>query len=368
MNARNVVERFNWTIHGNRGVRRRPGSVVQSLFDDPDRAAIDASRWEQLARSAFNPFGCNGPNLFDQSSLDPPRFNDWLLDHNIEPPGLGLASKAWAKWWAESELSGAEQSAVWEALDRVRFYRHRAVPIGVPMYLVAHPQVDERDYLGCRPAYLANGEALADEICAELYEHHRSELGLYRDPDAPRNWSREHTILQSGLDSGQPNHPTNHVERRELELHGRSPHSGGSAYVVVCRHWRTDWESPGRHWWPQDVGVGEPLASYANLEAAYAEMARLEVEARADSTNPFRFGAAHGWTSLHPAEVWERLSQLGKINFNRNANFRRVDNLWCAWWDRIAPTLSCTQIAEVWAIFDKLRFHDVVTVEYRDGS
>jgi len=47
-------------------------------------------------------------------------------------------------------------------------------------------------------------------------------------------------------------------------------------------------------------------------------------------------------------------------------NYQGTDALWIHWWDEVSPLMSVEQIAIVWGLYDRLRFYEVVAVEYRE--
>ena len=111
---------------------------------------------------------------------------------------------------------------------------------------------------------------------------------------------------------------------------------------------------------------GKPVVAFNTLAAADACMARLESEAR-ETAEPFRFGPPHEWSHLNSSAIWGRLSELEPIPFTSLwEDYRATDQVWIRWWDSVVPTLSAEQIAMVWSLYDKLRFYEVVAVEYRE--
>jgi hypothetical protein len=126
---------------------------------------------------------------------------------------------------------------------------------------------------------------------------------------------------------------------------------------------REDWR-----WHPTRAdSSGTPVAIYETLADADAAQAAWEAAAREELPSPFRFGSAHEWSTLHPSAVWEVLSSLAPIDFTGLwSDYWAADRLWSQWWDRTAPGLTSDQLETVWEVFDKLRFYEVVEVEYRD--
>jgi hypothetical protein len=68
-----------------------------------------------------NPF-CFGGKLKEQTSLPEGVFRDWLLDAGLTPL---RASHDWKGWWdrQQEKMTEEQRRKVWEALDKVRFYR-----------------------------------------------------------------------------------------------------------------------------------------------------------------------------------------------------------------------------------------------------
>ena len=136
--VRYVVSRLRWRRNFWNGYRRSPGEVTLVSFATSD--AADADRWarERRAREWVNPFEC-GEAVHHWTSLDEPRLRDWLMDRGIDPPAPGADGKtAWAKWWAKNHkrLGDEKRAAVWEVLDRVRFYTFAARPVRPVVYAV----------------------------------------------------------------------------------------------------------------------------------------------------------------------------------------------------------------------------------------
>jgi len=126
-----VVERLNWRpCEAEAPARRKAGSWARlpggervASFGDADEADADCRRREEEFRREVNPFAC-GTALCYLTSLDEGRLRDWLLDAGLTPPqksGLG----AWQAWWERTAptMNDAQRGKVWEALDRLRFFR-----------------------------------------------------------------------------------------------------------------------------------------------------------------------------------------------------------------------------------------------------
>jgi hypothetical protein len=92
----------------------------------------------------------------------------------------------------------------------------------------------------------------------------------------------------------------------------------------------------------------------------------LEDEAR-EHLIPFRFGPPHEWFSLDSSTIWGMLSELAPIRFTSQwEDYKASDPVWCRWWDEVMPSLSTADIETAWSLYDKLRFYEIVSVEYRE--
>jgi hypothetical protein len=111
---RYTVHRRNW-MRVSDSWHRLPGSDRVASFASQDAAEAERDRLEAEARRVVNPFAC-GTTFADRSHLDEGRFRDWLLDAGLEPPEDG----DWGEWW--EDLPEEHDRAVWDGLDRVRFY------------------------------------------------------------------------------------------------------------------------------------------------------------------------------------------------------------------------------------------------------
>lgn len=120
-----VLERVNWRRTRHSCVRL-PGATRVRSFDDPQAAYQEQKRLEAEARDRVNPFICGGSMLHCQVSLPPEALCDWLYEAGITPPpDPSRLSEPWAKWWAaeHAQWTTEQRERVWEAVDRIRFYR-----------------------------------------------------------------------------------------------------------------------------------------------------------------------------------------------------------------------------------------------------
>jgi hypothetical protein len=283
-------------------------------------------------------------------------------------------------------MTDAQRAKVWEALDRVRFFRVVESPSGVPCHLVAteHFEEDPRgighygdySYVGCTPTILARNTEAAAALCHELFVERLAREGSYiGNVSVPSLWERPDVdpfandddnaaILESWavyLHDG--------IESRPLELLADRPvRPGQEVFVVVRRHWRLEFTAFGFWRWAltHAKSCGRPIAAFKTLAGADECMAKLEADARRTPAL-FRFGPPQEWSVIPPPTVYGMLSEIAPVNFtNLWENYQAADHLWCHWWDEFAPTMTPEQIETVWAMYDKLKFYEVVAVEYRE--
>jgi hypothetical protein len=122
-----LVRRLRWSVpdHGSKWHHRIPGETPVASFADRHEAQADLERREREARQGDNPFAYGGAALCYQSSFDPPRFRDWLLDAGLDPPEPDQGGGTdWLAWWDETapRMTDVQRARVWEGLDRVRFF------------------------------------------------------------------------------------------------------------------------------------------------------------------------------------------------------------------------------------------------------
>lgn len=136
--TRFVLNRLNWTRVGRDHFERRTGFVRVASFDTADAAHAELWRRELAARGKINPFAC-GPPVHSQTTLPEPIFRDWLLDRGVTPPKPGATRRQWETWWkaAQKKWSADTRLAVWDGLDRVRFYEVVERPAATVVYAVA---------------------------------------------------------------------------------------------------------------------------------------------------------------------------------------------------------------------------------------
>jgi hypothetical protein len=383
-----ILERLNW--------RRTRGSWLNLPGTDrlrsfSDRAEADAlcreREWE--VRRTVNPFGCGGPFLHYQTAFDAARLFDWCLDAGLDPPGVTNDSRVWADWWAthHERMTDAQRATVWEALDRVRFFRVVESEADETCHLVAAQHFEEDPigpghygryrYVGCTPEFLAQRSKLADGLCHQLFVDALARLGSYLGTvHPPISWR-----LPDDDPFAEEDRHRDRTEREMWELHqvqfehrplvtfaDRPLRPGSDVFVVLRRHWRLDESEIGfwRFCLTHSKSCGRPIAAFSTLAAADECMAKLEAEARR-SPALFRFGRPHEWSYIDPATIYGMLSAIAPVNITSLwKDYQAPDHLWCRWWDDAAPTMTPEQIETVWAMYDKLKFYEVVAVEYRE--
>jgi hypothetical protein len=95
------------------------------------------------------------------------------MDHGVDPPP---PNGAWAAWWTRNQkkLGAAGRAAVWEALDKVRFFAVReepARPVGYAVVAVNWQYNDEyydADPEGGRVVQVYRSRERAEAVCEEL--------------------------------------------------------------------------------------------------------------------------------------------------------------------------------------------------------
>jgi hypothetical protein len=289
----------------------------------------------------------------------------------------------WKEWWRahEPQFTDPQRAAVWEVLDRVRFYRVVESEPAEPMHLVALPHFENdpipsvgwpEQYVGCTPYMLVRRPATADGLCRELYIDRLGELGLYVDRlPADFSWSIPDydPFGTDEVPTAYETVPVYYAEHRPLGLtSARPPTPGREVFVVLRRGWRV--EEGGTSWlrWSPTSARsdGRPVIAFGTQAAADAHMARLEAEARS-YPSPFRFGPPHEWGPFHASHIWGVLSPMHPIVFaNQWTDYKASDRAWANWWDTAVPHLTAEDVELVWSLYENLRFYEVVAVEFRE--
>jgi hypothetical protein len=172
--TRFVVKRLNWAEEWGGKRARRPGEVAVASFDTREAADAECAAREAAFREAVNPFDC-GPAVHCWTHLDEPRLRDWLMDHGVDPPKPQKGVTDWTGWWKKSQkkLGAAGRAAVWEALDKVRFFAVREEPVrpvGYAVVMVNWQYNDEyydADPQGGRLVQVYRSRERAEAACAD---------------------------------------------------------------------------------------------------------------------------------------------------------------------------------------------------------
>ena len=184
-----AVQRTVWRRHAGRWLSL-PGADPVRSFATGRRPRRRPGKWNGTCAAGSTRFCAAAAALHYQTSFDAARLFDWCLDHGLDPPGVTDDSVAWAAWWDTHQegFTAAQRAAVWEVLDRVRFYRVVEAEPAEPMHLVALPHFESdpvpsirspERYVGCTPYMLVRLPATADGLCNELYVDRLGELGWY---------------------------------------------------------------------------------------------------------------------------------------------------------------------------------------------
>jgi hypothetical protein len=378
-----TLHRLVWRRHAG-GWLNLPGSDPIRTYSDRATAEAAATELEWDIRGRVNPFRCGGPRLHYQTAFDAARLFDWCLDHGLDPPGVTPESATWADWWdAHREgFTAAQRAAVWEVLDRVRFFRVIESEPAVPMHLVALPHFESdpipsygpERYVGCTPYMLVRRTETADALCHELYLDRLAAHGEFGPPQAGISGWRVPEPDPFGADQvpmADFSDPMYYVEHRPLALvSGRPPTPGREVFVVLRRGWRIEeGGEPGSwRWSPTHAkSCGRPVIAFGTQGPADAHMAKLEAEART-YPSPYRFGSHLEWgATFNASEAWGVLYGLAPIVFtNQWSDYLAADRQWNDWWDAAAPDLTADQVETAWSLFENLRFYEVVAREFRE--
>lgn len=372
-----VVERGLWRPT-NTGLARLPGWETVAIHSDQSIAdeAVLALEWQ--ARRQTNPFRYGPAYLHYQSSFPPDRLHDWFLDLGLDSPPESSNSNHWADWWMfhEPRMSPRQRGLAWEAIDRVRFFRTRETTRSTEAQVMAHCVFAEdpisdtqysgwQRFAGCSPYMLSFQVATANAICHDLYLMELGQSGgWFTRSSLPTDWLRHDERLPGEVHSDQP---TDDVHRVACPFFGPDPRPGQDVFVVLRTSWRLYEASNWWRWMRSDQGTcGVPVAAFAQLDAADAFQAQMELDVRGHQASPFRFGPALEWGTMHAASIWGTLSTLAPIVFtNMWTDYQGTDQLWSDWWDSVAPGLSPSQVQLAWSLFDRLKFYEVTAVEYR---
>jgi hypothetical protein len=134
-----VVQQVRWEYNdeyfyrlgeaGELGDEGSDGTAPLRTFLSRTKAEAWWRKREEQARGDQSPFdyGALMGDLDDYGSLSPAEFRDRLRAAGVSPPLVskdGQLREDLSAWWEESvaDMTAEQRSAVWDALDRVRFY------------------------------------------------------------------------------------------------------------------------------------------------------------------------------------------------------------------------------------------------------
>jgi hypothetical protein len=114
---------------------------------------------------------------------------------------------------------------------------------------------------------------------------------------------------------------------------------------------------------PHDGRRFVPVAAFADRPAAAARARELELDA-ARLFNPFcLLGPLSVLTSLPEIDFRPRLDELAGPLPDAPLDADGRTRHWRPWWDEHAPAWPDELLAEVWDLFDRVRFHAVLEVD-----
>jgi hypothetical protein len=383
-----VVRRVGWTSRGGPPddfPRRLPATYPVASFPTSAEARAEARRLERKARRGVNPFTLGGPALFFQTSLDAGRLSDWLLDRGVTPPtNFEAGHGAWLAWWTSKHqrLSEAGREAVWEALDKVRFFvvdewpatAYAAVQIAWKL------GVQRGDLLpsDCEGGYVRRlfrsrpeAERAVADLDGELREQER------RDLEHEEVNHAGYEVARLGLARPRKRRSVGAVPFAELiEVPMPEGETGPTAYLLQRPAFDPEGPFCTDHIGDLTEGV-VPLGLYPTREQAEAARQRCEAEARR-LVSPFAFPPPHysllHLTRLSYAQLKKATRRLGLDPAVRpKGTIVRPQlgvteywpELWLRWWDERVDAMTDEQREGVWALLDRLRLCSVeeVTLE-----
>jgi hypothetical protein len=224
--TRFVVKRLNWWDEYGGKLVRRPGEVAVASFATFDEADAERAKREDGYRKRLNPFEC-GLAIYHLTHLDEPRLRDWLMDHGIDPPESKTdGTTNWAAWWKkyQKKLGAEKRAAVWEVLDKVRFFAVREEPVRPVGYAVVevhwnyNDEYYDADADGGKLVKVYRSRERAEAECSRRCEEARANWDQYGtddpggefDPDTQYvafdlqdRLCRRRGILRSELDRGE---------------------------------------------------------------------------------------------------------------------------------------------------------------------
>ena len=189
--TRFVVKRLKWEEQYGGKLLRRPGDVAVVSFGTFEEAERERAKREEAYRTRVNPFDCGGAVQY-WTHLDEPRLRDWLMDHGIEPPKPkkdGLTN--WSAWWTQNQkkLGAEKRAAVWEVLDKVRFFAVREEPVRPVGFAVIEVNWEyndsyfDADAEGGRLVKVYRSRERAEAACAAANEEARTDWDVMDDFD-----------------------------------------------------------------------------------------------------------------------------------------------------------------------------------------
>jgi hypothetical protein len=196
-----VLKRLKWGEYRQQ-FTRLPGETAVASFATFEEAEDERIRREDEMRNRLNPFNCGGAIQF-WTHLDEPRLRDWLLDHDIDPPEPNKTGVTnWAEWWRKNQkkFGPTKRAAVWEVLDKVRFFAVREEPVRTVGYAVIevhwnyNDEYYDADSEGGRLVKVYRSRERAEAECALRNEEAREGWGDYSSDEEPPAFDPDHDL------------------------------------------------------------------------------------------------------------------------------------------------------------------------------
>jgi hypothetical protein len=174
--TRFVLKRLKWAEDDDGKWSRQPGEVAVASFATSEEAETERAKREKEFRKKVNPFHC-GKAVHYWTHLDEPRLRDWLMDHGIDPPEPKKdGTTNWSEWWKKTgkKLSADKVAAVWEVLDKLRFFAVREEPVRPVGYAILEVNWEyndenyDADAEGGRVMQVYRSRERAEAQCAAL--------------------------------------------------------------------------------------------------------------------------------------------------------------------------------------------------------
>ncbi len=205
-------------------------------FETAEEAESARREREAAARAAVNPFAGTLTPPADQSSMPEGVLCDWLQDQGIEPPAPHRTThrRDWVKWWdvGQKHWTEEQRATVWQALDKVQFFRVVQRPKRPVVYAVVRVvwgYNDEWYYPGAEGGQtltVYRSRKRAEAECRDMNEEAREEWNelfeenpdLGYEPAGLNQFDPEDRLLPGQDPFGPVPKPANDVDEEGDEL------------------------------------------------------------------------------------------------------------------------------------------------------